>query len=292
MKTYLDCVPCFFKQAIEAARFAGADRKTQRKILNKIAKAMPSISLDASPPETGRLIYGTVSMFTGKIDPFKEAKEKSNRLTLKLYPDLKGKIARSRDRLLTAVELAVAGNIIDYGIEKTLDVGKEIKRILSAEHKAIKKEGRRLFDYPAFKRTLRGAGTILYIGDNAGEIVFDRLLIEEIKRLYKDKRIIYAVKERPIINDALIEDARMCGIDRIAEVISSGSRIPGTKLELCSGRFKRIFKKADMVISKGQGNFESLSADGKKVFYLFMAKCRVVTKDVGCRLGDVILLCR
>jgi len=291
MKTYLECIPCFFKQAIEAARLAGASRKTQRKILNKIARSIPKISYSASPPEMGGIIYGTVCKFTKRKDPFKGIKERSNRLVLRIYPALKNKVAHSQDRLLTAVELAIAGNIIDYGIKNTLDVDAEIKRILSEEHKAIKREGKRLFNYPRFKRILKKAKTVLYIGDNTGEIVFDRILIEEIRNIYSDKRIIFAVRGKPIINDALAEDARKCGIDKVAEVISSGLGIPGTKLELCSAEFRRIFKKADMIISKGQGNFESLSDQTKDICYLFMAKCPIVAKDVKCDLGDVILLC-
>ena len=291
MKTYIDCIPCFFKQAIEAARLAGASSGTQRKILNKIASSIPRISYRATPPEMGGFIYGTVCRFTKKKDPFRRIKEKSNRLALGIYPALKNKVAHSRDRLLTAVELAIAGNIIDYGIKNTLNVDEEIKRILNAEEKAIKKERARLFNYPKFRRLLKTAKTVLYIGDNTGEIVFDRILIEEIKNIYADKRIVFGVRGGPIINDALEEDARKCGIDKIAEIVSSGLGIPGTKLESCSGEFKKIFRQADMVISKGQGNFESLSDNRKKICYLFMAKCPVVAKDVKCSLGDIILLC-
>ena len=132
---------------------------------------------------------------------------------------------------------------------------------------------------------------ILYLADNAGETIFDRVLIEEIKGLYGDKSIFYAVRERPIINDALKEDARACGIDRIADVISSGSDTPGTIISLCSEAFLKIYRDADMIISKGQGNFEALSDVSRPIFYLFMVKCPVVAKDLGCRIGDIILLC-
>ena len=115
-------------------------------------------------------------------------------------------------------------------------------------------------------------------------------MIEEIKRSYKKKRIYYAVKEKPIINDALAEDAKACGIDKVAEVISSGLDLPGTALSLCSKKFLKIYRKAGMIISKGQGNFEALSDKKKQIFFLFMAKCPVVAKDVGCKLGDIILV--
>jgi len=290
MKTYLECIPCFFKQALEAARLAGASQGTQEKILNKLTEVVPQLSLASPPPAMGRIIYGLVEKFTKRKDPFKAAKDKSNRLTLDIYDTLKSRISRSHDRLLAAVELAIAGNIIDYGVKNTLDVGKEIKKILSKEHKTIKRKSNKLFNYAEFKRILRRAKTILYLADNTGETVFDRILIEEIKNLYKKKRVIYAVKGRPIINDALVEDAYQCGIDRVAEVVSTGLGIPGTILSLCSKDFLRIYKDADMIISKGQGNFEALSEKRKPVFFLFMAKCNVVAKYVGCNVGDIILI--
>ncbi len=290
MKTYLDCIPCFFKQALEAARIAGASQKIQKRILDKIAIAIRKFPLSSSPPEMGQIIYGLVRRETGNADPYVKIKAKSNKLALRIYSRLKKKVNYSRHKLLTALELAVAGNIIDYGVKNSLDVDKELKKILSEENKAIRKEGKNIFNYPEFRRALKNAGTILYLADNAGETVFDRVLIEEIKRIDKNKKIIYAVKEKPVINDALIEDARQCGIDKVAQIISSGLDAPGTILRLCSKKFLKIFKKADMIISKGQGNFEALSNVSRPIFFLFMAKCPVVARDVGCNLGDIILL--
>ncbi len=238
----------------------------------------------------GRIIYGLVREITSQNDPYKKIKDKSNKLALKLYDRLKHKVSRSDDRLLTAVELAIAGNIIDYGVKNSLDVNKELNKILNEEKKTLKKEDSTLFKFRHFKEALSKTGNILYLADNAGETVFDRLLIEEIKRIDRNKKVIYAVKEKPIINDALVEDAYICGIDKIAKVISCGSDAPGTVLSLCSKDFLKVYKEADMIISKGQGNFEALSQEKRPIFFLFMAKCPVVAKDVGCNLGDVILL--
>ncbi len=292
MKTYLDCIPCFFKQALEAARMAGAGKTKQKKILNKVAEVLPQFSLTSSPPEMGRVIYELAKSITKQSDPYAQIKEKSNRQALGIYSKLKKKIKYSHDRLLMAVELAIAGNIIDYGVKNSLDVDAELARILREENKIVKKESKAIFDYKSFKQALHNAETILYLADNAGETVFDRILIEEIKRADKNKNIIYAVKEKPVINDALIEDALACGIDKSAQVMSSGSDAPGTILSLCSKDFLKVYKKADMVISKGQGNFEVLSSAKRQVFFLFMAKCPVIAQEIGCELGDVILLPR
>ncbi len=290
MKTYLECVPCFFKQILILSGKAGASRAKQKMLLNELAKILPKFSLNSSPPEMAKIIYDLISEKMGKRDFYAKEKIKSNRLALNIYPRLKRKVNRSKDRLLAAAELAIAGNIIDYGAISDLNITKELAKILSEETRLIKKENKKLFNFAEFKSALRKAGTVLYLGDNAGETVFDRVLIEEIKRADKNKKIIYAVKESPILNDALIEDALFCGIDKNAEIMSSGSTAPGTLLSLCSKDFLKIYKKADMVISKGQGNFEALSNAKREIFFLFMAKCGVIAGNAGCNINDIILL--
>ena len=289
MKTYLDCIPCFFKQALEAARTAGAGTKTQKKILDEVARILPKISLTSSPPQIGRIIYALVGKITGENDPYLKEKKRSNELALDIYDRLTKRVALADDKLLLAIELAIAGNIIDYGVKNSLNVDAELVKILNGEEEVIKKENKAIFDYVKFKRILKQAKRILYLADNAGEVVFDRILIERIKSMDEGKEIIYAVKEKPVINDALEQDAIACGIEKTAQVISSGSDAPGTVLSLCSNKFLSIYRRTDMIISKGQGNFEALSNAKRPVFFLFIAKCPIIAKDVGCKVGDVIL---
>ncbi|MCP4651876.1 MAG: DUF89 family protein [Candidatus Omnitrophica bacterium] len=290
MKTYLDCIPCFFKQALYSARMSKASKKTQKAILEQLARTIQKISLKFSPPEMARIIHKQMYKLTKEYDPYKKVKLQSNKMALKIFNKLKRKVSHSQDRLLMATELAIAGNIIDYGAKHSLSVDNELKKILNYENKFIKKEGERLFNYQSFKRVLKRAKTILYLADNAGETVFDRVLIEEIKKMDTKKEIVYAVKEKPAINDALIEDALFCGIDKSAKVISSGVDAPGTVLSLCSKEFLKLYRKADMVISKGQGNFEALSAVKRPIFFMFMAKCPVIAREVNCEIGNIILL--
>jgi len=269
----LDCIPCFFKQALEAGRIAGFSVQKQKKILDKLAEIIPTMSLNSSPPEMGRVIYRLVNKYSGEKDIYASIKKKSNKLALNI-----------------SVELAIAGNIIDYGVKNTLDVDKELKKILLDENNKLKNNNNSNFNFKMFKNVLTEARTILYLGDNAGETVFDRILIEEIKNIDNNKKIIYAVKEKPVINDALIEDAYVSGIDKTAEVISSGSDAPGTVLYLCSKKFLKQFNAAEMIISKGQGNYEALSQAQRPVFFLFMAKCPVIAKNARCNIGDINLL--
>jgi len=277
MRTYLDCIPCFFKQALKAARIAGANEDIQKKVLDRLASEVPNFSLSSSPPEMGRIIYRLVKEVTEEEDPFRKVKEKYNRIALNMYPDLKDKVAHSEDKLLAAIRLAVAGNVIDFGVDSSFILKKEIRD-------AFKKDFA-VFDYQEFKGILKNTKQILYLADNAGEVVFDRVLIEELNR-----EVIYVVRNKPVINDALIEDAKFCGIDKIARVISSGSDAPGTILDLCSSDFLSLYVKAKLIISKGQGNFEGLTGKSNApVFFLFKAKCPVIANDIGCKVDDIVL---
>jgi len=288
MKTYLDCISCFFRQLLEGARVAGISPKLQKKVIDEFAKNIPRMALKSSPPQIALLGYGILKKVNSGKDPYKKIKQKSNSLALRLYDKLKRKADHSKDRLLKSVELAIAGNIIDFGVKNNLNIKEELKKILSQEEKCARK--RKLFHFKEFKGALKKSGTILYLADNAGEIVFDKILLEEIKRIYPEKVVYFSVKDRPVINDALMEDARYCGIDKVATVISNGGDAPGTILPLCSKGFRRIYRKADMIISKGQGNFESLPRAKRPVFFLFMVKCPVVAHETGCQLGDIVLL--
>jgi uncharacterized protein with ATP-grasp and redox domains len=288
MKTYLDCIPCFFRQLLEGSKIAGMSPKLQKKAMEKFARNISRVSFKSSPPEIALLAYGILKKINSKGDPYREIKQRSNRLALGLYDKLKRKVTHSKDRLLKSVELAIAGNIIDFGVKNNLNVNEELKKILTREEKSVSRN--KLFHYREFKKTLEKSRRILYLADNAGEIVFDRILLEEIRAMYPEKTVYLSVKDKPIINDALMEDARYCGIDRVVRVISNGADAPGTILPLCSEEFKRTYRNADMIISKGQGNFESLPQEKKPVFYLFMVKCPVVANETGGSLGDIVLM--
>ena len=288
MRTYLDCIPCFYRQALDAARIAGADEIIQKKIIDELSQLIPNFSLEIAPPEMGRAIYGLVGKISGVKDPFKEIKENSNRLVLKLYPKLKQEINNSEDRLLTAVKLSIAGNVIDYGVKNSLNVEEEINKIFNKDFKSDNKNNKTVFRYQEFKEILSKVNHIIYLADNAGEVVFDRLLIEELVEKL-GKQVIYVVRGKPIINDALIEDAIFCGINKVTKITSSGSDAPGTILKYCSSEFIELYQKAELIISKGQGNYESLSEEDEPIFFLFKAKCPVIAKDIGCKVGDMVL---
>lgn len=290
MRTHLDCIPCFFRQALETARICGASPAIQRSVLHEVAKNLHAFSLKISPPEIARMVYGIVKTATGRNDPYHKMKKQSNRLALRVYPQLQNSVAASDDRLRRATEIAIAGNIIDFGVSSSLDVKQELEKIARTDTHFTRKDNATLFHFQDFAVAAEQATNILYLADNAGETVFDKILIEELKRAGARRKITYAVRESAIINDALIEDARQCGIDKITTVVSSGSDAPGTILPLCSKEFRKIYRASDLVISKGQGNFETLSEEKKPIFFLLKAKCEVVAEHIGCDPGDSLLL--
>ena len=276
MKTSLDCFPCFLDQALRAGRIVIKDEKEIKRLLDEVGAMLSSIPLESTPPESGRLIYQKVSEITGIPDPYKEIKKDSTKEALALYPYLKDQVETADDKLLTAIRIAIAGNVIDFGVSKDFHIEEDIDEILGKDFA--------IFDYDKFKESLDNTNEILYIGDNAGECVFDRVLIEEIK-----KPVTYVVRDAPIINDATYEDAVQAGIDNVATIISSGTDAPGTILETCNNEFREVYGNSKLIISKGQGNYEALSNEKRPIFFLLKAKCHVIAKDIGVDDGDIIL---
>jgi len=293
MKTYLDCIPCFFKQALEAARLAGADEAQTKDILDRVARYIPGFPMTSTPPEMARYVYRAVQEVTGNSDPYRKIKSKSNSMALELYPRMKEMVASSKNPLFTAVELAIAGNIIDYGAKSSLVVEDEINKLFKLDFEFSASGKNRVFAFEDFQNTLSHADKILYLADNAGETVFDRILIEEMKNFLGKQpasiEMAYVVKEGPVINDAVLEDAVMSGIDKVIPVISSGCDAAGTVLSLCSPEFLDRFKSTDLIVSKGQGNFETLADESAPIFFLFKVKCQVIANHIGCNLGDAVL---
>lgn len=275
MKTYLDCFPCFIEQAVRAARLVTEDEEVIKKIVDEVGAYFQDVSLGATPPETGEFIYRRIREITGVNDPYKELKRKSISEVLAIYPILEEMLVQSEDPLLTAIRLSTIGNVLDFGIKKEYNLMDEIAKISEMEYA--------IFHFKEFKEHLDGADSVLFIGDNAGESVFDKLLIAEL-----GKPVTYVVRETPVINDTTMDDAIKSGLQDVAELISSGSTAPGTILHLCNEPFLERFREADMVISKGQGNYEGLSGVDRSVFFLLRAKCQVIAHNSGVQLNDFI----
>ena len=279
MKTTYDCIPCFIRQALDAARLTTSDENIHEQVLRGVLAAASKMDLDQSPPMMGQYIHQLIRELAGIHDPYKKIKDRFNRFALDLYPDLKQRIQTSSNPMDTAIRMAIAGNIIDFGVNAEIDrsiIFDTIEQAMLVQ----------LFgDIDMLRESIDSAKNILYLGDNCGEIVFDRLLIEQLPL----DKVTFVVRGGPIINDATMGDARETGMTELVNVIDNGSNIPGTVLEKCSKEFRECFADADLIIAKGQGNYETLSSCEKNIFFLLQAKCPVISGHIGCEQGSFIV---
>ncbi len=280
MRTSLECIPCFVRQTLEAVRFATRETRVHERLLREVLRAAAEMNLEQSPPAMAQQIHRKLRTLTGVDDPYRGVKDRFNRMAMAMLPEMAAEVARSDDPLATAVRLAIAGNVIDLGVDGNLTEAEAERAIGNMMHEPF---AGNLDELAAAVRT---AGSILYLADNAGEIVFDRLLIQQMPT----DRVTVAVRGRPILNDVTRLDAEAVGLTDLVEVIDNGSDAPGTLLQDCSDAFRRRFDAADLVIAKGQGNYESLSEVPRDIFFLLKAKCSVIAEHIGMPVGTHIAL--
>lgn len=279
MKTSLDCIPCLVRQTLEAVRKVSAEPAVQEAILRDVLGWTAAIDLSAPPPILAQRIHRRLRQIGNGADPYQAAKKRHNRLAASLLPGLRRRLARSPDPFHLALRLAIAGNAIDLGAPVETDD----KAVCTALNRALRDPF--AGDMGQFRRSVARGGQILYLADNAGEIFFDRLFIEQLT----PARVTMAVRGAPVINDATLEDARESGMEAVAEVIDNGSDAPGTILDDCSAEFRRRFAAADLIIAKGQGNFETLSDVSGPIYFLFKVKCPVIAEHAGFAMGTHVL---
>ena len=284
MKVFVVCIPCFVKQITEIAKIVSNDQDFQMDLLRDALATLSNIPFHKlKPPQVAKRLHELVKEKSGIDDPYLEIKKRSDALAKRLTDELKKLVKESDDPFEIALRLAIAGNIIDYGQARNVDdsiVEKTIQETLDA------KLDKRMIK--ALYLDIKKSSSILYIGDNAGEIYFDKLFLQMIP----NSSITFVVRGRPIINDATMDDAIEAGIHKLTKVIDTGDGTPGVVLEDCSNEFIRAFSEADLIISKGQGNFETLSdIDDKKIYFLLKIKCEPVAQITGHKLGESVILC-
>jgi len=256
-----------------------SDAMVQEQVMREVMAWTACMDLGAPPPVVGQRIHRRLREITSVKDPYREVKDQGNRMALALLPDLEALVANARDPLDTALRLAVAGNVIDLGVNSSVspaDLESAVRQAMTATIQGALEE---------FRKAAAEAHTILYLADNAGEIVFDRLLIAQLG----PERVTVAVRGGPVINDATLADAEAAGLHHMVQVIDNGSDAPGTLLYDCSETFRRRFESADLIVAKGQGNFETLSEAACNIFFLFKAKCPVIASHVGFPVGTHVL---
>jgi len=273
------CIPCIIKQAYNsAALFTNGNKDIQLKIIKEVCSAALQINSDCSAPKFSRKMQSIVEKYYGKENPYEKIKEENFKKAEKYYMFLKMMIEASSDKLDTAMRAAIIGNVIDFAANPNFDIEYEINRIASnnIDLSVLKK----------FKEDYDKAGLILYIGDNYEEALFDKFLINELL----PKEVVFTTRSKPVLNDITLDDAKRLEIDKLCKVIESGSTIAGTDLNECTPEFLEIYNKADIVIAKGQGNYESLLNETRPIYFLFKVKCEVISRRCSNKIGKGIFL--
>jgi damage-control phosphatase, subfamily I len=279
MKTYFDCIPCFLRQTLDTARFLGLEDEETGALLNQTLALAQQLDWSLPPPVTGREIHRAIRGMTGDADPYLSRKMDDTSVALKFLPMVEKKVLSSSNPFLDAVRFSIAGNAIDLGAKSYVDTDVEnsfnMALTKTVDEKAINN----------LKRAVSDAESVLFLADNAGEIVFDRPFLEQIGR----EKVTVAVRGGPVINDATLDDAARSGLTKQFRVISNGSDAPGTWLPDCSKAFVDQFENASLVIAKGQGNYETLNDSTRGIVFLFIAKCPVLSQELGVDQGTYVV---
>jgi len=278
MKTQPECLPCFLKQAQLAAGRVSGDPALAFRAMQAVSDVLPSLAIDRSPGENATLVFRAAADFLGVGDPYRDEKRRYNALALDAYNALKAAVDAAPDALSAALRVAAAGNALDLNILGDVDLPAVVRQTQALTW-AIDHSER-------LRADLERAERILYLVDNAGEIVFDRVLIEVLP----SDRVTVAVKSGPIANDVTLADAQQVGLHRVARVIETGTSYFGTPLAHCSAEFRAEFAAADVIIAKGMANFETLDDVSANLYFVLKVKCPVVEQAIGAAVGDLVLL--
>lgn len=280
MRVALQCFPCFLRQALIAAQQVSNDPLVQKQFIDLALGPIEEASMEETPAHVATRVYRKIAEKLDGKDPFRELKHKYTRVALEMMRELQPILDRSDDPLDTAIRTSVAGNVIDFGIFSHVDNNVLMRHVLQDEFGAFSKD--------SLESDLESCRSILFLADNAGELVFDRPLISYLLRFAS---VDVVVKSVPVINDATIEDADESELPTGIRVLENGSDCVGTILSTCSDELQRAFGEADVIISKGQANFETLDdVSDANIYFLFKAKCEVTAGVAGVAEGSLVAL--
>ncbi|KOF55664.1 hypothetical protein AGR56_17580 [Clostridium sp. DMHC 10] len=283
MKIHDKCLPCVVNQAIKVADITGTHKKEE--LLREVFTYLSKMDFEVTTPEIIGEIFDIIKKYINNPDPYKETRNYYNTLLLKMLPKFERKLKQAENSFQLAVRYAIIGNIIDFNpIHNTLleDIFDYFEKMEEAKLA--------IDDSKVLMQDILNAKTLLYLGDNCGEICMDKLFIKKIKELNSHVRIFFGVRGKPVVNDSIAEDAYAVGIDEYAEVIDNGDGSLGTVLNRTSTEFKEVYKKSDVVIAKGQANYECLSEENKNIYFLLMTKCDVIAEDIGVEEKKMICM--
>ena len=275
------CVSCIINQSIKVAEALHADKDLQFRLITTVEKMSKDFSYTNTPPEIAADVYEKMAQIADKTDIYDEVKEHSTQKALSFVPFLEKKLQNTQEKLLTATKIAVAGNVIDLAAEVEFDLEEELEKIFHTEFA--------LNDFENLQARLAEARRVIVLGDNVGEHIFDKLFLQTLKELYPQIHYSYFVRGNPIINDVTMKEAEAAGFSSVCQLINSGVNTPGFTYSRASTEAKKLFDEADIVISKGMGNYECLSPSHRKdICFLLKIKCGVVANSLGKEVGDIV----
>jgi len=281
MKIDEACVACIVKQSVKVADAIDASESLKDKMTSTIKEMSSDFSYDDTPPEIASYVYEKMAQIANKVDLYDEVKELSTKKALSFVPLVKAELHNSKDKLLTATKTAVAGNVIDLAAAVEFDLEEELSKVFHTEFAYN--------DFEKFRQKLSNAKSVLVIGDNVGEHIFDYLFIETLKELYPDASYSYMIRGNPIINDVTIKEAKEAGFDKLCSLVDSGVNTPGFAYSRANEESKELFDSVDLVISKGMGNYECMNESHKKnICFVLKVKCEVVANSLNKEVGDIV----
>lgn len=275
------CVACIINQSVKVADAIGASASLKDKMTSTVRDMSFDFSYDDNPPEIASYVYEKMAEIANKTDLYDEVKEISTKKALSFIPLVKEELRNSSDKLLTATKTAVAGNVIDLAAAVEFDLEEELSKVFHTDFAYN--------DFDKFRKKLSRAKSVLVIGDNVGEHIFDYLFIETLQELYPDASYSYMVRGNPIINDVTMKEAKEAGFDKLCSLVDSGVNTPGFTYKRANAESKELFDSVDLVISKGMGNYECMSPSHRKnICFLLKVKCYVVANSLGKEVGDIV----
>ena len=273
-----DCLSCLLNQSLRVAKNLNLDEKTSKKMMQSASASIANYK-EVPPPVAAADLYPKLASFTDSDDVYKALKELSTKEASNLLPSVKKQVKSTSD----AIKAAVAGNVIDFATPNHFDLNVEFEKVFETDFS--------IDDERLFLERLKVAKTFMIVGDNVGEHVFDKLLLEQIAQEYPALKLYYAVRGRPIINDVTLLEAKEIHMEEVATVVDSGVDTPGLAYAHASNEFMKLYNSMDLIIAKGMGNYECLEGvKDKRIFHLFKVKCDVVAGDVGAGLGALVFM--
>lgn len=281
MNIHEECIGCIINQSIKVSDAIDAHSALREEITSKVESMSKNFSYSKTPPDIAADVYEKMAQIAKKVDLYDELKARSTKHALSFKPSLEQLLQTSENRLLTATKIAVAGNVIDLAAQVEFDLEEELSKVFETEFAHN--------DFELLASKLETAKNVVVLGDNVGEHIFDAMFIEVLKELFPDVEYSYFVRGVPIINDVTLKEAQEAGFDRLCNLVDSGVNTPGFDYTRASESAKKLFDSADLVLSKGMGNYECLSPSHRdNICFLLKVKCEVVASSLGQKLGDII----